>query len=176
MIKSQAFILVFSCHGLTFYLFYLFSFVTRAGSPQQREPIAVGPYYLTPPPCQLSLWEETGVPGENPRLSAERSLYSFSHEDWVRVHIKVNLTAWGSNSERGDHYTTEAHVSRVGEWIKVYAVRVCLFLIILSACLFNIIHCTEVQNYSAFEQDIQNFSFTSANNKVLCWAGAKLER
>ena len=22
------------------------------------------------PPCQLSLWEETGVPGENPRLSA----------------------------------------------------------------------------------------------------------
>ena len=24
------------------------------------------------PPCQLSLWEETGAPGENPRLSAER--------------------------------------------------------------------------------------------------------
>ena len=23
------------------------------------------------PPCQLSLWEETGEPGENPRLSAE---------------------------------------------------------------------------------------------------------
>ena len=23
------------------------------------------------PPCQLSLWEETGVPGENPQLSAE---------------------------------------------------------------------------------------------------------
>jgi hypothetical protein len=23
-------------------------------------------------PCQHSLWEETGVPGENPRLSAER--------------------------------------------------------------------------------------------------------
>ena len=23
------------------------------------------------PPCQLSLWEETGAPGENPRLSAE---------------------------------------------------------------------------------------------------------
>ena len=22
--------------------------------------------------CQLSLWEETGVPGENPRLTAER--------------------------------------------------------------------------------------------------------
>ena len=23
------------------------------------------------PPCQLSLWEKTGEPGENPRLSAE---------------------------------------------------------------------------------------------------------
>jgi hypothetical protein len=28
--------------------------------------------YVFDPPCQLSLWEETGVPGENPRLSAER--------------------------------------------------------------------------------------------------------
>ena len=35
-------------------LFNLFSFPTRAGSPQQREPITVGPYYLTHPvnfPC-----------------------------------------------------------------------------------------------------------------------------
>ena len=29
------------------------------------------------PPWQLSLWKETGVPGENPRLSAECWLYSF---------------------------------------------------------------------------------------------------
>ena len=29
-------------------------------------------------PSQLSLWEEIGVPGENPRLSAERWLYSFT--------------------------------------------------------------------------------------------------
>jgi hypothetical protein len=28
--------------------------------------------YVFNPPCQLSLWEETGVPGENPRLLAER--------------------------------------------------------------------------------------------------------
>ena len=52
--------------------FILFSFATRAGSPQRREPITVGPYYLTL--CQLSLWEETRSPGENPRLSAERQL------------------------------------------------------------------------------------------------------
>ena len=29
-------------------------------------------YTYPNPPCQLSLWEETGAPGENPRLSAER--------------------------------------------------------------------------------------------------------
>jgi hypothetical protein len=28
--------------------------------------------FLPNPPCQLYLWEETGVLGENPRLSAER--------------------------------------------------------------------------------------------------------
>ena len=38
----------------------------------------------------IPVWGETGVPGENPRLSAERWLL-FSHEDWVWVHIKMNL-------------------------------------------------------------------------------------
>jgi hypothetical protein len=38
--------------------------------------------YVPNPPCQLSLWEETGVPGGNPRLSAERWLLLFTHEDW----------------------------------------------------------------------------------------------
>jgi hypothetical protein len=33
------------------------------------------------PPCQLSLWEETGEPGENPRLSTDRWLTLFT---WVR--------------------------------------------------------------------------------------------
>jgi hypothetical protein len=32
------------------------------------------------PPCQLSLWEETGAPGENPRLSAER---------WLTLYTRV---------------------------------------------------------------------------------------
>jgi hypothetical protein len=32
--------------------------------------------YVPNPPCQLSLWEETGVPGKNPRLSAERWLFT----------------------------------------------------------------------------------------------------
>ena len=52
-------------------LFIYLALPTRAGSPQQHMPITVGPF-LPNSPCQLSLWEETGVPGENPRLSAER--------------------------------------------------------------------------------------------------------
>ena len=39
-------------------------------------------------PCQLSLWEEAGVPGQSPRFSLT---ILFSHEGWVRVHIKMNL-------------------------------------------------------------------------------------
>ena len=46
------------------FFFILFSFATRAGSPQQREPITLSPCYLTHP--------VNGVSGENPRLSAER--------------------------------------------------------------------------------------------------------
>jgi hypothetical protein len=52
-------------------LFFYLALPTRAGSPQQHMPITVGPF-LPNPPCQLSLWEETGVPGGNPRLLAER--------------------------------------------------------------------------------------------------------
>ena len=46
------------------------------------------------PPCQLSLWEETGAPGENPRTQ--------SHEDWVRLHIKMNLTGDRTRNLRGE--------------------------------------------------------------------------
>jgi hypothetical protein len=68
------------------------------------------------PSCQLSLWEETGVPGENPRLSAERWLLLFSHEDWVRVtlscsHWELNLRHRAATLEvKGkctNHFATE---------------------------------------------------------------------
>jgi hypothetical protein len=39
-------------------------------------------------PCQLSLWEETGAPGENPRLSAERWLTLFT---WVRSENRTHV-------------------------------------------------------------------------------------
>ena len=44
------------------------------------------PNYAYPnPPCQLSLWEEIGAPGENPRLSAKRwqTLFTWVHA-WVQ--------------------------------------------------------------------------------------------
>ena len=44
------------------------------GGHKQHMSITVGP--LPNPPCQLSLWEETEVPGENQRL-------------WVLVALKV---------------------------------------------------------------------------------------
>jgi hypothetical protein len=47
---------------------------TRAGSPQQHNYANYCGPFLPNSPCQLSLWEETGVPGGNPRLSAERIL------------------------------------------------------------------------------------------------------
>ena len=37
--------------ALTCYVLSSISFATRAGSPQQREPITVGPYYLANIPC-----------------------------------------------------------------------------------------------------------------------------
>ena len=93
------------------YFLMLFSFATRAGSPQEREAITVGPYYLTP--SQLSLWEETGVPGEN-LLSAECWLYSFhmrtEFESTLRwTLLGIELVASEVKGEWSDHYTTEAH-------------------------------------------------------------------
>ena len=39
------------------------------------------------PPCQHSLWEETGVPGENPRLSVE---VLFSHKSVARIEPTIS--------------------------------------------------------------------------------------
>jgi hypothetical protein len=61
------------CSYNCFLLIYL-ALPTRAGSPQQQicQLLCLWALSLPNPPCQLSLWEETGAPGENPRLSAER--------------------------------------------------------------------------------------------------------
>jgi hypothetical protein len=72
---------------------------------------------LPNPPCQLSLWEGTGVPGGNPRLSAERWLLLFSREDWVRVALrKFSMRLEPAASEvRGkcaNHFATEAPFSQ----------------------------------------------------------------
>ena len=80
--------------------FYLFSFATRAGSPQQREPITVGPYYLTP----LSTFPVGGNRStwRKPTTFSRALTILFSHEDWVRVHIKMNLTGDRTQNLRGE--------------------------------------------------------------------------
>ncbi len=63
---------IFALYVIRIYLFfYLFNFPTRAGSPQRTAYANYCGPALPNPPCQLSLWEETGVPGENPRPSAQ---------------------------------------------------------------------------------------------------------
>ena len=68
---------------------------------------------LPNPPCQLSLLEETGVPGENLRLSAEHWLYSFhmrtGFESTFRwTLLGIELGTLGAKGEWSEHYTIEA--------------------------------------------------------------------
>jgi hypothetical protein len=72
-------------------------------------PITVGPFTTR----QLSLWEETGIPGQNPRLPAERRLLLFSHEDWVRValrkfSLRLEPAALEVKGKCANHFATEA--------------------------------------------------------------------
>ena len=63
--------------------------------------------------CQLTLWEETGVPGENPWLSAERWLYSFHmRTGFESTLLGIELGTLEVKGEWSDHYTTEAPKSR----------------------------------------------------------------
>ena len=52
------------------------------------------------PPCQHSLWKETGVPGgrRKPTTFGRALTILFSHEDWVRVHIEMNLAGFRNQS------------------------------------------------------------------------------
>ena len=88
------------------------------------------------PPCQFSLWEETGVLGENPRLSAERWLYSFhmrtgfqSTLRWTLLGIEpVTLEVKG---EWSDHYTTEApkvvkELSEISDKMAIACMLICI--------------------------------------------------
>ena len=56
----------FTSAALRYIRFYSF----HLRSPQQREPIGAGPYYLTHP-VNFPMWEEAGVPGGNPRQFPE---------------------------------------------------------------------------------------------------------
>ena len=65
---------------------YLFSFATRAGSPQQHMHANYCGPFLPNPPCQLSQWKEIGeYPEKAHDFRQSVDFLLFSHEDWVRV-------------------------------------------------------------------------------------------
>jgi hypothetical protein len=63
------------------------SLPTGTGSPQQHVPITVT--LLPNPPCQLSLWEETGVPGEKTMAFGRALTFLFSCENWVQDALRM---------------------------------------------------------------------------------------
>ena len=76
--------------------FILFSFATKAGLPQQPEPITMGPYYLT----ALSTFPVGGNRSTRSKLRTFGTALTifFSHEEWARVHIKMNLPGHGDRT------------------------------------------------------------------------------
>ena len=59
-------------------------------------------------PCQLSLWEETGVPGENPRLSQGVDYTLYMRIRFESTLLGIELGTLEVKGERFDHYITEA--------------------------------------------------------------------
>ena len=80
--------------------FILFSFATKVGSPQQREPITVSPYYL----ATLSTFPVRGNRStrRKPTIFSRALIILFSHEDWGWVQIKMNLTGNRTRNLRGE--------------------------------------------------------------------------
>ena len=75
---------------VSLFLYILFSLATGTGSPQQREPNTVGPYYLSHPvnfPCG----RKSEYPEKTPTF--DRALTRlFSREDWVQIHLTGDQT------------------------------------------------------------------------------------
>ena len=65
------------------------------------------------PACQLSLWEETGEPGENPRLSAVLTNSSHVRSD-VRYRARTHDLSCGRRSlRRLSHRSPNTHLQRL---------------------------------------------------------------
>jgi hypothetical protein len=92
---TRQFLLQLATQFLT-YLFIYLALPTRTASPQQHVPITVDWTLLPNPPCQLSLWEETGVPGGRHDFRQSVDFYSFRmrtgfESHWESSHWGLNL-------------------------------------------------------------------------------------
>ena len=75
-------------HEIFFFFIYLFNFATRIGTPQQREPITVGPYHLTYPvyfPCG----RKPECPKETHDFRQSVDFYSFHMKTEFEWHSEI---------------------------------------------------------------------------------------
>ena len=92
---------------------------------------------LPNPPCQLSLWEETGVPGETHDFRQSVDFYS-SHEDWVRValrkfSLRLEPAALGVKGKCANHFATANELveySRNTSIATTVSSRICVLLLV----------------------------------------------
>ena len=73
----------------------LINFATRAGTPQQPEPITVGPYHLNHPAVYIPCGRKLECPEETHDFRQSVDFLLFSREDWVRIAFRD--PAWQSN-------------------------------------------------------------------------------
>ena len=93
---------------------FLFSLATGAGSPQQREPITVGPYYLSHPvnfPCGRK--PEYPEKAHDFRQSVDYTLFTVMRTGFKSTLLGIELGTLEVKGEWSDHYTTEASLSPI---------------------------------------------------------------
>jgi hypothetical protein len=102
-IRSNAFYIKYYAYLITYLAWTILSL-------QQLWYYFLNCVYLNPP-CQLSLWEETGVPGENPRLSTERKNRRFlgSPIDWAKACWENCLPLSEKLNEKCSYYRYHWH-------------------------------------------------------------------
>ena len=101
---------------------FLFSFATRAGSPQQREPITVGPNPPVNFPCGSTREKATTFSRTLTMFFSHKDwpTLRWTHKDWVRAYIKMNLTGdWTLNLRGERRVVWPLHHQRTNDMDKI---------------------------------------------------------
>ena len=92
--------------------------------------LTINPY---PPPCQLSLWEETGEPGENPRLSAEcwrtlptcDQMFDTGFEPMTSVVGGRRLDGWATEASERNNLTNFVYITYLLQRLLQILIQTC---------------------------------------------------